>query len=66
MTRSFAIIVVSAAAFKEIADKMMFAGYDDQITFEKDGSMTLDLHGLALKQPGPDEIRENIRKATGE
>jgi hypothetical protein len=42
------ILTLSDAAFNEIADELIKAGYEDAIILGLDHSVTLDMHGLCL------------------
>lgn len=48
VTHTYAILKISAAAYKEIADKLRAAGYHEN--FDKDdGAEVIDMHGIAIK-----------------
>ena len=47
-TYTYAILEISASAYREIRDKLQAAGYTDQ--FHKDGSReVIDMHGIAVE-----------------
>jgi hypothetical protein len=46
-TYTYAILEVSEACYREIADRLRMAGYES--CFEKDGNkIVIDMHGIAL------------------
>lgn len=49
MTYTFVVLEVSSVAYQEIKDKLVRAGYDDQIS--EDG--LIDMHGIAVKEKDP-------------
>lgn len=52
MTHTFAILEVSPSTFQEIWDKLVKAGYEDQlILVHRNGEkQTIDMHGIALQE----------------
>ncbi len=44
-THTYALLEVSAAAFREVSEKLRAAGYDH--AFDADGNV-IDMHGIAL------------------
>lgn len=52
VTRTYATLAVSRAAFEEIRDKLYDAGYADQFEFDKHvdnaNPILIDMHGIAL------------------
>lgn len=48
-THTFAILPVSLATYREIADKLQQAGYDHAIFEDEKGSHVIDMHGIALE-----------------
>ena len=61
-----AIIELRDEAFNEIADEMIRTGHEDEVIFEADRSVTLNMHGIVIirkasnvvefpkRDPGPD------------
>ena len=49
MTHTYAILDVSAVTFQEIASKLEAAGYHHAFKAEPDGSLVIDLHGVAIR-----------------
>jgi hypothetical protein len=47
-THTYAIMDVSEAAYNEIKKKLEDAGYQHAIHIDRDGSVVLDMHGIAL------------------
>ena len=56
-TRSFALMDVTKAAYKEIITKLRDAGYGDALV-EHDGDTVLDMHGIAIRmeKTAPDRL----------
>lgn len=50
MTRTYALVEVSAAAYTEIGGKLRDAGYDHAFHAGSGGEV-IDMHGLALQTP---------------
>ncbi len=48
MTYTYAILAVSKAAFEEVRDRLLAAGYDEQVHEDDDGPV-LDMHGIGLQ-----------------
>lgn len=51
MTRisdTYALLEISEAAFNEISDKLVAAGYEDSVILTTDNAVHLDMRGLAL------------------
>jgi hypothetical protein len=61
-TYTYALLDVSAAAYREIREKLEAAGYQHAL-HEDDGVIVLDMHGVALRQEPPSNL--GIRKRTG-
>lgn len=55
MTRTYAKLRVSQAAFSEIMEGLLAAGYGDQIRGRNSGSPLVDMHGIALVTDGEPE-----------
>lgn len=51
-THTFVELEVSAAVYDEIAAKLREADYDHAFIQERDGSVVIDMHGIALKKEG--------------
>jgi hypothetical protein len=49
VTHTNAILEVSAAAHREIKEKLEAAGYQDQL-HEKNGQILIDMHGIMLSK----------------
>jgi hypothetical protein len=63
VTHTYAVLEISAAAYKEIRDKLKAAGYTDQ--FHKEGDAELiDMHGIAV-QAGSPSLAEHAAAARG-
>lgn len=54
MIYTYAILEVSAQAYREIRAKLVAAGYEHAF-HEDDGREVIDMHGIALTAPLPDE-----------
>jgi hypothetical protein len=54
-THTYTILDVSAACFREIQLKLEAAGYLHVFHEDDDGSIVIDLHGLALRDEEGDE-----------
>lgn len=53
MTYTYVILEVSQAVYDEIAGKLRAAAYDQAFHEDADGSVVIDMHGIALKrEPG--------------
>ncbi len=50
MTYTYAILHVSEAVFKEVAEKLRAAGYDHAF---HDGGEVIDMHGIGLMRVAP-------------
>jgi hypothetical protein len=48
MTHTYAILAVSKAAFEEIRDKLLDAGYAGQVHDDGDAPV-IDMHGIGLR-----------------
>lgn len=48
-THTFAVLELSAAAFKEIRDKLEAAGYQHAF-IKEDEELTIDMHGIGIKE----------------
>jgi hypothetical protein len=51
VTRTYAVLEISGAAYAEIRDKLQAAGYSDQFC-KDDGAEVIDMHGIAVKSDG--------------
>lgn len=54
MTRTYAVLAVTANTFREIQSKLEAAGYQ-HCFHEDDGQIVIDMHGIALKDEEGDE-----------
>jgi len=54
MTRTYAVLAVTAPTFREIQQKLEAAGYQHCFD-EDDGQIVIDMHGIALKDEAGDE-----------
>jgi len=50
MTYTYVTLDVSAAVYDEIAGKLKAAAYDQAFHEQADGSVVIDMHGIALKR----------------
>lgn len=48
MTRTYAVLDVSAEAYQEIQQALVRAGYDHVFHAQADGRIVIDMHGIAL------------------
>lgn len=54
MSHTYAILQLSAAAFKEIETKCREAGYEHAFDAAAEGGLTIDMHGIAVQAlPAP-------------
>lgn len=62
MTRTFALLEVSAPAFTEVSGKLRDAGYDHafHVVDERD---VVDMHGIALAESPADAAEQSIASA---
>jgi hypothetical protein len=51
-THTYAILDISAAAYREIHDALRVAGYADQFSID-DGREIIDMHGIAVRAEDP-------------
>jgi hypothetical protein len=51
-THSYAMLAISPAAYREIREKLLAAGYGDQF-HERNGAAWIDMHGIAIKMHCP-------------
>lgn len=73
VTHTFAILEISAAAYKEIYDKLKSAGYEHSF-IDHDGGIVIDMQGIGLfpeeydpnKRPDPTPHPDYIGKAPNE
>lgn len=49
MTYTYAVLEISKAAFDEIKAKLEAANYQHQFVKADDGTIEIDMHGLAVK-----------------
>lgn len=49
MSRTYAVLDVSARTFREIQNKLASAGYVHAFKEDDDGSLIIDLHGVAIR-----------------
>lgn len=72
MSHTYAILSLSPAAYAEIREKLVAAGYEDQL-HEQGGAECIEMHGIAVQSaPGNrscitvDEMREHVSRAVAE
>jgi len=52
---TYAVLDVSADCFREIQQKLEAAGYQHAFTEDDDGSLVINLHGIAIRDEDGDE-----------
>jgi hypothetical protein len=52
MTYTFVVLKLSQAAFQEVRDKMVAAGYEHALDRNGDGEL-VDMHGIAVQAETP-------------
>lgn len=50
MTYTYAVLDISPAAYKEIADKLHAAGYDHVFSDDPENREIIDMNGIALRE----------------
>jgi hypothetical protein len=63
MTYTYSILTVSKETYKEIENSLKQAGYDHVFHKQKDGSVAIDMSGIALvvSDPAEQTFKEVLR-----
>jgi len=62
VTRTFALLDVSAPTYAEVSGKLRDAGYDHAF-HAVDGQNVVDMHGIALVEPAADAAEQSVAAA---
>ncbi len=62
MTYTYAVLEITKPAFAEIKAKLEAAGYQHQFNKADDGTIEIDMHGIAVKAEKSTETTSTARR----